>query len=796
MNAWDVTLSRKLYYESQDGMSQANMSSNTSKGFHLQSSDKKYADSDRPKLSSSSLLSLPDQKIPFPVDYSTVQGKQVVLTVLDCVSQRVEFARLDYIKVWRALAPIYRNLAYASNTIDPIAFSAFRTPEEQSKVLKYLIRFGNSYPYGTYRQAMQNAILDMASLFEQACLDEFELGLHSRNLDLLRRFSHVLHDFSGPNAYVSMYLAKQTDFVRSFFHFDPYSLFISNNLEEIHINWNILESVVNDTIKLLESESKFSEATLPEPELVQVPYAKDILGNSLKDYVISICEHIGEEETELFLVFISGFYGLCKKFFSIPNGPALVDTIFQPQIDIFISQELHYFKTVGWSLVDQWDQKLEEKEDATECFFYKNVSQNTAKNNFLETFKNVMLLPVSLFTIPSENNSASNLAEKAIEQKEEEDPELSKLDAARFVPANIYVSKDRLKHLPTTELAAQAAVLDSKLEGISTMFSLELALKIVHLCKVSLARAKVFMGTSVPQDDDIKGLSKDLFVQLLRELGQGHLKHGFDRAIEHLSSFDPRRDFSSNTVEPVVKFLELINVGDMIQQMMDSFFNEEMSPICVKDDMFDPAIAEKKKFEQLLDERAAFGLHKGINVLIEHADFLLETKTPMNLFSDQTIGSITNTIEPTAAAKNVVQFLGFHMRILVGRADREILDVFYKEVGMRLFDSLTRYIKSHKFSVDGGLKLLSDCNLYYEFIHSLHQSSLLPYFKTLKEVAHLFIIDGKNAEEIGKLATDTSRFSSAFHTEEVYEILHSRIDWLNIKYEVDKVIHGLACCIM
>ncbi|EPX73591.1 F-box protein Pof6 [Schizosaccharomyces octosporus yFS286] len=804
MGAWDTALSKSLYLESRsEAISSEGASSNREKTKSSQSETiSSYGATERSigTLPHSLLGTLPENEtaLPSAVQYYTRQGREDVIHVFDKVSHRIELARIDYIRVWRTLAPMYRNLAYASNTLDPIAFSSFETPEEQAVVLKLLLRFGNSKPYGWFDSSMQNAILDMAVLFEQACLDELALGIDSRNLELVSQFSHVLHDFSDPNVYVQLYISKHRDYLQSYFQFDPYSLFTVNaDNERSQIQWGILENVINDTIRLLTSEYAFTSASFPVPELVEIPYAREIVGNSFKNYVTSIVEHIGDEEVDLYLIFISGLYRLSKRLFDIPNGFLIVDTIFQSQIDIYISQELHNFKIVAQSVVDQWDLSIREKEGATESFFFRNVGQNTAKNNFLETFKNVMLLPVSLFSFPSENNEQANI-QRAVQISNEPDAYdgLDNLDPSRFVPSNVYVSQDQLSQLPTTELAAQAAVLDSKLEGISNMFSLELALKIVHLCKISLARSKIFLGISSSQDEDIQALQKDLFVQLLRQLGQGHLRHGFDRAIEHLSLLDPKKDFTNNTAEPIVKFLELINVGDMIQQMMDTFYNEEMSSICVRDDMFDPAIAEKKKFEQLLDERAALGLHKGIDVIIEHVDFLLESKTPINYFSPQSIGLTNTMVEPSAAAKSITQFLRTHMKLLVGSTDHEILDLFYKEIGMRLFNSLTRYIKQRKFTVEGGLMLLSDLNLYNEFVVSLKQRALLPYFKALKEIAHLFIIDGKNAEEIGKLATDNSRFSTAFHTEEVYEFIHCRIDWLSIKYQVDKVIHGLACCIM
>lgn len=45
---------------------------------------------------------------------------------------------------------------------------------------------------------------------------------------------------------------------------------------------------------------------------------------------------------------------------------------------------------------------------------------------------------------------------------------------------------------PTTELAAKAAIMNSRLEGIRSLFSLEVALSLVHNAKESLERAALF----------------------------------------------------------------------------------------------------------------------------------------------------------------------------------------------------------------------------------------------------------------------------------------------------------------
>jgi recyclin-1 len=105
---------------------------------------------------------------------------------------------------------------------------------------------------------------------------------------------------------------------------------------------------------------------------------------------------------------------------------------------------------------------------------------------------------------------------------------------------------------------------------------------------------------------------------LLQVLGGRHVKVGFDKAVEHLSKYDPREveHHTAAGVAPLVTFLELVNVGDLIQQMVDVFYEQELvaQQLTDRNDFLNPAVKEKKKFEQMLDERVAAGLNKGIDV--------------------------------------------------------------------------------------------------------------------------------------------------------------------------------------
>ena len=158
-------------------------------------------------------------------------------------------------------------------------------------------------------------------------------------------------------------------------------------------------------------------------------------------------------------------------------------------------------------------------------------------------------------------------------------------------------------------------------------------------------------------------------------------------------------------------FLELVNVGDLILQMVDVFYEQELvgSKLTDRNDFLDPAVKEKKKFEQMLDERVATGLSKGIDVLMEEVDYILATR---QLATDFNPGISTDpyrqtmNVGVTEAAGAVVDVMSSHTQMLVGSTDKSTLDVFNQEVGLRLFTALCKHLKRQRISIEGSLRLI------------------------------------------------------------------------------------------
>lgn len=122
-----------------------------------------------------------------------------------------------------------------------------------------------------------------------------------------------------------------------------------------------------------------------------------------------------------------------------------------------------------------------------------NVNREADKRDFLSTFKKVILMPVSVIPLPFANRNSVIIETKPIEQSPYSNSDRLSVQGPESVPGTPG-PEGRKSPMPppTTELAAKAAIMNSRLEGIRSLFSLEVALSLVHNAKESLERAALF----------------------------------------------------------------------------------------------------------------------------------------------------------------------------------------------------------------------------------------------------------------------------------------------------------------
>lgn len=167
----------------------------------------------------------------------------------------------------------------------------------------------------------------------------------------------------------------------------------------------------------------------------------------------------------------------------------------------------------------------------------------------------------------------------------------------------------------------------------------------------------------------------------------------------------------------------------------------------------------------------------------------------------------------------MIEVVSSHTKLLTGSIDKNVLDVFNQEVGIRLFASLCKHIKRQRISVDGAIKLIrfyppprkkrisslvpkilmvmapSDLNHYHAYIATLKIKPLVPYFNALRELSQIYLIDPSHAKQMATVIADPNRFGGIFRVEEVYEYATRREDWYRVKKEVERAMYGIGCCI-
>ncbi|KAI9882841.1 MAG: peroxisome biogenesis factor 10 [Watsoniomyces obsoletus] len=766
----------------------------------------------------------------------------LIRVVLSQVNSIRGLARQEYGKVYGALAPFYLDIIRASNHTEPILFRHFQAPTEQARMLAQLRAFAKSdiTPGGQQRE---DSLVRMIDVFEEAALREFELGLQTDDIDgKARNYAQVLVALNGGQRAIDLFVRKNSVLESKADFGDPRACLPESpsgklSLKPSHAFFQTLSAALNE-------QSTIIDRVFPSSLNVFSPLFDCIGREVISEYVATLLNEAHKRNMEFYIEAVPGLYQQARAFTQTlrpphssaarfpEEAPVMLARIFEPHVELYLKEEQTFFQQKSDAEVNDWEQKLSEEAASTESFFMSNVNRQVAKKDFLSSFKKVVMMPVNILPAfplsssqitssgKSANDATGNLTLRptlaTTRLRSGSNPSSSAGTSRAGSPGPGYTGEQA----PTTELAAKAAIMNSRLEGIRSLFSIEVALNLVHLAKASLERVAVFVNLGGNYGEESKSTCRAIFVALLSVLGSKHVRPGFDKAVEHLSKYNPREATTSHDqkqqqqsgVVPLATFLELVNVGDLIQQMVDVFYEQELvaANLVDRSDFLDIAAKEKKRFEQMLDERVAAGLNKGIDVLIDEVEYLFAT---LQLPSDynpaitaesgqtqgQGQGSSTTTMEigPTPAALQIVEIVSSHTKMLVGSTDKNLLDVFNQEVGLRLFGAICKHLKRQRISIDGSMRLISDMTLYASYITTLRNPELLQYFQALRELSQIYLVDTVHAKkDLASVIAHTERFYGVWRPEEVYEFAARRADWLLVKKAVERGLFGVGCGVM
>lgn len=745
------------------------------------------------------------------------QDSGAILDVFKNVRSIRGYARQEFGKIYGALAPFYYDLIHAKSHSDPIVFKVFPDPERQARMLSNLRVFARC-DWAQGWGPREEKLMTMVGIFESAVLREFEQGYEFWDIDgRMKRYATVLHMLNGATAGVQLFIDKHPVFNDVLVSSNP-----TECLDRATTDGITLEPArvfLDGLAKKVNEQSDVIGRIFPEPGLVFWTFVDKVREDVIMEYLTPLFDEAHDRNTLVYLKAVSGMSEHCMWFYQSLAPPSeskedmqarardLTLKTFEPHLDLYFQEELDYFTQWAESEVADWEKKLSEQDASVESFYMSNFNRQADKKDFLSSFKKVVMMPVTVLpAFPLGSPFAASKPSQPTTANGSTDSLPVPARSSMINPLDGRISPLPEK-APDDELAAKAALMTSRLEGIRGLFSLEVALDLVHAAKASLGRTAVFMGLGGHPGEEAKEQCATIFVVLLRILGSGHVKSGFDKAVDHLSHYNPRAVSEHNDagVAPLVTFIELVNVGDLISQMIDVFYEQQLAAtkIADKNDFLDPAGLAKKKFEQMLDESVAAGLNKGIDVLMDEVEYLHgSTQQPTDYnpaptpAADRGMSVTDLDVGPTATAKRIVELVSSHTRMLVGTTEKSMLDVFNGEVGLRLFTAICKNLKRQRVSTAGAVKLISDANLYFDYVRTLRNQDLLAYFGALRELSQIYLIDAGHAKDMAGIIADGDRFGGVFRAEEVYEYAQRRADWYQVRRDVERAMYGLECLVM
>ncbi|ODQ45283.1 hypothetical protein PICMEDRAFT_17765 [Pichia membranifaciens NRRL Y-2026] len=195
-----------------------------------------------------------------------------------------------------------------------------------------------------------------------------------------------------------------------------------------------------------------------------------------------------------------------------------------------------------------------------------------------------------------------------------------------------------------TKMAAKLKILVTKVESLKTLVSIDLTVLLLQHIKNSydLLLGLTKYSTTEQLNKQIYKTCINIFSDMLTILISNHIKPGFLEALQRLKNYKPvnlnhggadYENKTDGTLEPVNNFIELVDVGDLILQMISVFYNHELIQsgiIPVKNqhsrDFLRMNNIEKsiKLMESTLDTYVANGLDISIDIIISEIRFKVE----------------------------------------------------------------------------------------------------------------------------------------------------------------------------
>lgn len=639
---------------------------------------------------------------------------------------------------------------------------------DQAKVLKNLSKFVQMDDSDQFvKDEMSARLRDLTRKYTKLKFEQMQESFDNENYYNVHRLVACLNLLDQEDLIVEFF-QQENKFPMDFF--PPTILDTDKSLQE-----GSLDDVIKDLTEFFNSKSKIIDESFGDQLPIMLLYSEQIIDkNIVSGFFAKECEQNIEIIPKVYLKLLNTFVPNLNDSKNAGDNYrhmmiTFINLYFEPLVINFLNEEIVNFEQDSIKEIKQFETELSEQEKIEQDNIYKSVlteySSEDVKTNKFEL--------LSSFTkIFSKSNKDSN----------------------------------------EIKFKVNFEILNKNLKNLKNFMNFELCYKIIEIAKAKIETFAIFGKSqhSIVDQAKINSQIEEIFIKLVTIISKYHIRPGFTKAIDFLSKYDPT-EFkslesveSTSTVEPLKKFTELINIGDLIQQMIEIFYENElvMKKILNKDEFLNNANQTKKQFETSLDNFVANGLNIGIDKLMAEIEFIYNTLQLPNDFNPKTTNGNEAVLftGPTKCAEKVVTLLSNHINLLNGSTEKGIIDIFQQEIGERFFQVIVKNIKKRIISTSGSIILISDLNLYYDFVvNTLRQKNITPLFIGLKEIGQLYLISTDDSKELGKLIGDLSKFNGIFKQEEIYEFVQKRADWFKIKKDVEKAMYGLGltdCVVM
>ncbi|KAI8917495.1 exocyst complex component Sec10-domain-containing protein [Powellomyces hirtus] len=685
------------------------------------------------------------------------------------------------------LSPYY--LDFRKHQKDSKVFKDFKDLSQIALILRKLKLFSDAH-FIPDCDDIHFAIETTIEWFESMLLGQFERAYDANNVNEMRRNAWAAYNLNGGAACVQLFISKNPVF------FDPtYNpTLVASKLAGgvgAAVGYTLADDFAkfsDHTLNNCRAQARVIANVFPPESDALTAFVNKVFEDSVAEYLGAVLAAAKEREgTGIYLHTLATGIHCCMQFAEfIANNDAgvpvetdklkaVVLNITKPYTKTYMKQELDHMKGKFEKELQKWnnrkgDAKKKKAGHNPATFIADQDKAQAHKREVMKTMKTIMFAPVALGKMVTGLGTTHNKVK----------PHLQSLLA----------NAEPVTHLPVAPPVQQDDNVTYHLDddnSLNGLVSLELCLHLMHTNKEALGRVLVI--TSATDATKIRGNVEKVFCALLDVIGPNHIKPAFDTAISRLSTAKLSDAQDEKAVSPdSLQFFELVHIADLIQQMVEVYYQEDVKTWIDESDFLADIVVDKKAFERLLDDCVAAGMDKSIQVLVNQVDYILLVEQKKEDFNPPEKNVVLD-IKPTVACRRVIECLNSHAKILYGVAEKHTMEVFFGEVGVRIFNVICKNIKRLQISQTGAMQLILDLNTFYTWSTTLRVSSVKKMFEVLKEIGNLFLADG--GEELRKLVHDLPRYQGQLRIEEVYELLASRTDYKKIQ----KYMESKECCI-